>query len=195
MRRDNDAYYTPTEALLPLVLHVPELRRARVLEPCSGGHALSDGLRAHGCDVRTNDLDPKCHADSNADAAWSRSWEASGPLGPRRQWVVTNPPFLKALPILLEALQWATEGVAFLLRLSFLEPTDDRGVVLGVQPPSDLIVIPRISFTGDGHTDQVTCAWMVWQKDRPSGRRSIVVVPKHVMSSPPSDGTTQLSLV
>lgn len=58
----------------------------------------------------------------------------------------------------------AIVGVAMLLRLSYLEPTKDRGHWLNDHPPTQMIVLPRISFTGDGKTDSVTCAWMIWHK-------------------------------
>jgi hypothetical protein len=35
---------------------------------------------------------------------------------------------------------------------------------LAEHPPTKLIVLPRISFTGDGKTDSVTCAWYVWER-------------------------------
>ena len=41
----------------------------------------------------------------------------------------------------------------------------DRGAWLNEHPPTTLIVLPRISFTGNGKTDSVTCAWMVWEKN------------------------------
>ena len=52
--------------------------------------------------------------------------------------------------------------MAFLLRLSFLEPTLTRREFLRANPPKRVIVLPRISFTGDGRTDSVTCAWLIW---------------------------------
>lgn len=51
-----------------------------------------------------------------------------------------------------------------LLRVSFLEPCNDRAEFLAAHPPR-LFVLPRISFTGDGKTDNVTCAWYVWDKE------------------------------
>jgi hypothetical protein len=63
-----------------------------------------------------------------------------------------------------------------LLRLSFLEPTRERGPWLAANPPDLVIVLPRISFTGDGKTDSVTCAWMIWDKDIKD--RGIVVSPR-----------------
>ena len=57
-------------------------------------------------------------------------------------------------------------GVAFLLRLSFVEPTNERGDWLEKNPPTGRITLPRYSFTGDGRSDSVTAEWMIWHKDR-----------------------------
>jgi hypothetical protein len=38
-----------------------------------------------------------------------------------------------------------------------------------------MLILPRISFTGDGKTDSVTVAWVIWDK---SGESWIKVVPK-----------------
>ena len=51
---------------------------------------------------------------------------------------------------------------------------EGRGAWLAAYPPTTLIVLPRISFTGDGNTDSATCAWFVWDRDAASQR--IVVV-------------------
>ena len=54
-----------------------------------------------------------------------------------------------------------------LLRLSWLEPCNDRAQIFRADPPVRLIILPRISFRGPGgrgkgRTDSVTSAWMVW---------------------------------
>lgn len=82
----------------------------------------------------------------------------------RPDWIITNPPFNKAFSILTMALS-RCENVAMILRLSFLEPTKTRGIFLSITPPSGLIILPRMSFTEDGKTDSVTCAWMIWSKE------------------------------
>lgn len=139
-------------------------------------------LRAAGIEVITNDINPSSDAEFHSDAAYGPSWRQWAP-----KWVVTNPPFVKARDIFEHAHANATDGVALLLRLSFLEPTDDRGELLWRLPPDELIVLPRISFTGDGNTDSVTCAWMIWHKANP--RRRILVIPK------PAEPTQQADLL
>jgi hypothetical protein len=66
-----------------------------------------------------------------------------------------------------------------LLRLSFLEPTFERQDLLIDNPPDAMIVLPRYSFTGDGKSDSVTCAWMVWGEDIPYDGHGIFIQKKH----------------
>jgi hypothetical protein len=80
-----------------------------------------------------------------------------------------------AFKILTNAL-FTCKKVAMLLRLSFLEPTRERGPWLAKNPPDLVIVLPRISFTGDGKTDSVTCAWMIWDADIEN--RGVIVSPR-----------------
>ncbi len=155
-RRPLDAYFTPTWATQEL------LKRVRitgmVLEPCVGDGAISDVLRESGCRVITNDLDHNRAADSHFDATDTRGWNGL----PGIDWVISNPPFGVAPKILPIAIMGVRVGMAMLLRLSYLEPCEGRAGWLAENPPAQLIALPRISFTGDGKTDSVTCAWMVW---------------------------------
>lgn len=158
MRRAWDAYFTPSSAVDEL-LRVVDIR-GRVLEPSSGDGAIARPLIAHGCEVLTNDLNPAMPSLMHGDATDPAWWKK----GKGVPWVVGNPPFSLASTIVPLAFQHASEGVAMLLRLSWLEPCADRVDFLVKHPPTTLLVIPRISFTGDGKTDNVTCAWMVWSK-------------------------------
>jgi hypothetical protein len=153
VRRDLDFYPSRHWAMETLSRRIP-IRD--IAEPCVGTGDLIRGRS----DVRwTNDVDPRHDAMFRLDASSPAAWSEFPPV----PWVVTNPPFNVAHQILACALAHASEGVAFLLRLSFLEPADSRGEFLARHPPTRLIVLPRISFTGDGKTDSVTCAWMVWK--------------------------------
>jgi hypothetical protein len=174
MRRDLDFYETPQWATRVLLEELP-IRgmgdMVTILEPCHGEGAITRELLSAGHQVQTNDVNPSTDADTHLDAAYGPNWRKWYP-----HWVITNPPFIKAREIFRHAYDHAKEGVALLLRLSFLEPTDDRGELLWRLPPDELIVLPRISFTGDGNTDSVTCAWMIWHKQYQ--RRRIQVIPK-----------------
>lgn len=158
--------------------------RGFVLECCVGNGDIarelqgSDGRPRHL--VLTNDLDTKRPAEQHGDATDRHWWDEQ-----TVNWVVTNPPFNVAPKIVPLAVEKAFNGVAMLLRLSYLEPCAGRMRWLAEHPPTKQIVLPRISFTGDGKTDSVTCAWFVWE--RGAVGQSIEIVP------PTPDG--QLSLL
>lgn len=178
-RRKNDFYETPEWATHVLVESVPMLLEAGViLEPCNGDGAISSVLKAttH-AKIITNDYDLARDADGHVDATESELWTAYRDYHVEAEkWVVSNPPFKHAFEITKHAVECATGGVAMLLRLSFLEPTKKRGLWLAQNPPTKLIILPRISFTGDGRTDSVTCAWMVWEKGLLA--QDIEIIPK-----------------
>lgn len=155
-RRRLDAYYTPHEMIDPLEFFYPELWGMRVIEPCCGDGAISDQFP----DCYASDIDPFALANS-----WSVErfcgYDATVHGYPECDAFVTNPPFNQAIDI-LKNLRRQSNFVALFLRLTFLEPTQDRGEYLVANPPDHLIVCPRVSFTGDSKTDSVTCAWMIW---------------------------------
>ena len=175
-RREFDYYPTPawmTEALLRRC-HVFD-----VLEPCAGDGAIVRVLADHGISSWTNDIDPSRDTFWHVDATREASWEVFGTERYTGQghyfWTVTNPPFNLAGQIVPLAVR-RNLPAAFLLRLSWLEPTDARQRFLEKHPPTRLIVLPRHDFKGKGSTDSVTSAWFIW--DEGSGRRGIEVVTK-----------------
>jgi hypothetical protein len=166
MRRRLDQYFTPASATEELQKQI-DFSSSWVLECCNGDGGISKVLRT--AVTKTNDIDPDLDATYHLDAAKAESWKQF-PAG--AHWVVSNPPFNQAPLIVPLALDYTEVGIAMLLRLSFLEPVENRGVWLNFYPPTNLIVLPRISFTGDGKTDNVTCAWMIWRK----GQRGTITV-------------------
>ena len=164
MRRTLDNYPTPGQLTRALLTRVSI--EGVVLEPCAGARQIADVLQSHALIERVlmNDINPAYGYDLRDNAADPKAgiWR----LQP--DWVVTNPPFNQAMPILANAWDAALVGVAFLLRLSFLEPTNGRSAWLDAHAGylSDLVVFgsPRPSFTGDGRTDSATVAWMVWRR-------------------------------
>ncbi len=166
-RRKLDQYFTPAHATYELLKHI-YVQTRQVLECCNGDGGISGPLANYGAILKTNDIDPELRADYHTDASDPRSW-----LGVDTDWVISNPPFNLAPQIIPLAYEYANTGIAMLLRLSYLEPCESRvkssrrGLWLQQHPPSKLIVLPRISFTGNGKTDNVTCAWFVWEKANP----------------------------
>lgn len=178
MRRQNDFYPTPQWATSELASRVSI--RGNVFECCVGDGAIANALRGDRAFLYTGDIDPYWSPMVCGDALDKQFWDdaeervrSDYDFDVDIDWVVTNPPFNAAAQIVPIAFNRAAKGIAMLLRLSYLVPTEDRGAWLNSHPPTDLIVLPRISFTGDGKTDSVTCAWMVWDK-RASGQ-SIVI--------------------
>lgn len=154
MRRVNDYY--PSSCHMRRVLGDFVDVSGTVAEPCVGSGDLLCGD-----ELWTNDIDERRQATYHLDASKWSSWE----LFQKVDWVITNPPFDVAFEILRLANARAVKGVALVLRLSFLEPTEQRRDYLINNPPKKVIVMPRYSFTADGKTDNVTCAWMVWGDD------------------------------
>lgn len=177
VRRDADFYPTPAWMTRALLARLPGLRTMRILEPCCGDGAIVRELT--GPHVVTNDIvaRPPLTPDFMIDATARGSWQAFRRFSPI-ELVITNPPFDQAFDIAQHALEFADRGVVLLLRLSWLEPTADRGPWLAVHPPERVIVLPRHDFRGNGHTDSVTSGWMVWSKGQPLGRKGVEVVTK-----------------
>lgn len=88
----------------------------------------------------------------------------------RPDWVISNPPFTAAGEIVWRALRAEPRaGVAMLLRCTFGEPCNSSPQAprngrlwLPAHPPTAILMLPRISFTGDGHTDSAPCWWFLW---------------------------------
>lgn len=160
MRKHLDAYYTPESAVQALLRHYPSIYDSWTLEPCCGTKNISRQLK----NCITADIDSSVNPMICANMALREGWNEVESAYGLCDWVVTNPPFSHALEIAQLGLEHCQVGMALLLRLSFLEPTYKRQEWLHLHPPSQLIVLPRISFTGDGKTDSVTCAWMIWKK-------------------------------
>jgi hypothetical protein len=133
--------------------------RGTVMECCSGDGSIANELQKVGLDVRTNDIDPTRPADYHVDAAT---------LTHECDWTITNPPYQMplCLDIVRQQIRQSRSGVAMLLRLSFLEPTKARGPFWQDHPLTRLLVLPRYSFTGDGKSDSVTTAWMIWDRSK-----------------------------
>jgi hypothetical protein len=174
-RQPLDFYPTPgllTWALLKSHGFVAWHNQATVLEPCNGEGAISDVLKESGLFrlVDTADIDPAKVKPATAIGATSFTMDATDPGAwsrmARYDWIITNPPYNQAPAILPLALDNCRVGMAMLLRLSYLEPCDNRARWLQEHPPAKLIVFnPRPRFRADtGGTDSVTSAWFIWHR-------------------------------
>jgi hypothetical protein len=168
-RRRLDQYETPPHYVAPLLRHIGSLAGLSVYEPCVGKWHLARFLTACG-NLCTNDLDPACSATFHEDACTAKAWPTRNDVDDVIDWTITNPPFSDELRILQHALN-SSCNVAFLARLSFLEPTKSRATFWDQHPPTDVIVLPRYSFRlndqGQRQTDNVTCCWVIYRQGRP----------------------------
>lgn len=174
-RRELDKYHTRDEWITRQLLERVDISGS-VMELCVGEWDIFNVLRPNLniTSLYSNDIDPNVQAGYNFDATQGITYNPYGqfPCFPSVDWYITNPPYNAAAKIIPLAYEHARVGIAMLLRLSYLEPCTKtrrkdgvkRGYWLAKNPPTDLIILPRYSYTGDGKTDSVTCAWMVWDK-------------------------------
>lgn len=157
-RRENDRYLTPPMATQALMQEFPGISGQLLLDPCCGDGRMARQLQTRFLRHLTNDV---CDADGR-DATLPRTWEqwAQWRRSVTTAWVVTNPPFAWASAIVAQAIE-AGFHAAFLLRITWLEPTKDRQWIAR-RPPTAMLVLPRVDFIGDGGSDGATCAWMIW---------------------------------
>jgi predicted RNA methylase len=162
-RRPFDFYETPPHYVHALLHVIGPMKGKVIYEPCVGKGHIASRLTNGGATLYTNDLDPKRKAKWHRDATLAASW---GELG--FDWVITNPPFMHEQAILEQALAFG-KNVAFLARLSFLEPTRSRRAFWRRHRPKlEVIVLPRYSFRpnaeGKRQTDSMTCCWLIWRE-------------------------------
>lgn len=182
-RHSFDRYDSPHWFLTQLIKYLKV--EGIVGEPCKGSGNLSD-LFPYINDVSchwTNDLDPSVDdADFYLDAADAKSWEKF----PDADWIITNPPFNVAFPILENAYNHARIGVAMFLRLTFQEPTEERAKWLFSHPRYLDLVYPRFKFRKgkDGRswqTDSVPIIAMVWRKDTSKQLSPVSIPQSHIL--------------
>jgi hypothetical protein len=172
------------ETMAPLTLALLSIEDVggSVVEPCAGPGAMARILVADGrfTSILTNDINPAYSTDYTGDAKDPRAAVWQRPFG----WCISNPPFADAADILRLAWAHCGVGVAFLLRVTFSEPTKGRGQWLvdasDSMTRSMTFGSPRPDFTGDGG-DSATTAWFVWRKgwswDRLGIARPFVFLP------------------
>lgn len=174
-RIENDFY--PTRDATALTRRLKEVVniRGQVFCPTAGDGAIANEFYGS----ITNDLHPYegFECDYQIDATLPELWEVVDADG-GFDWAVENIPFSLAPKILPLALEHARVGVAFLLRLSYLEPCGDRATWFqehADQMVAQIVFNPRPKFRSDtSGTDSFTVIWLVWRKDWSWEDRGIV---------------------
>lgn len=132
------------------------------LDCCAGkgtsAKALAEKSRLR---VITNDINPDLSTDYHQDVSIQLGWQRL----PDADWVISIPPYTMAPIIIPLAYEKVKKGIIMLLKLSYLEPYQDRVEWLVEQPPTKLICIPRILSAKKRDIDSIALAWFVWLKD------------------------------
>ena len=182
-RDDLDRYYTPEWATRLLVDYLGGDLAGSVWEPACGADWIGRVLRMHSGINRYlgTDIDPDAIA-GRWDRGYSelvRWWgpfdflnDSSSP-GCKANWIVTNPPYNTptgtATDFVRKAIEYRSEGnvqnIAMLLRLSWMEPCDERKDIWSQTPPSDVLVLPRVHYVGAGNSNSQTSAWFIWRRN------------------------------
>lgn len=169
IRRPLDAYMTAPWQVAALIDNLPELKQGgSVWCPCVGDGSLMRALQHYAPRLglyTTSDINKKRKADFHGDATNEDHWWAMvDATEDIPNWVIENFPFNVEHLILPHAVQIARKGVVAMARVSFTEPTRNRGPWLKDHPYQKRITLERHSFTGNGKTDSATTDWLIWAK-------------------------------
>ncbi len=177
---------TPPWATRALMSHVldplPDPGVMSCWEPCAGLGHMADVLRETFDTVRASDV--YCYpVESGGDSgrfeidAFDFLDEQAIVRAPEVDWIITNPPFSKASAMLSHALVKARIGVAFLLRMQWLEGETRFREVYAERAPS--LVAPFVERVPmcEGGVDlegstATMYAWFVWLREPDAWRRS-----------------------
>ncbi len=130
---------------------------------CCAGEVSSAKVLAEKTRLRviTNNINPDLSTDYHQDVSIQVGWQRL----PDVNWVISTPPYSKAPTIIPLAYEKVKTGIIMLLKLSYLEPCQDRVEWLIEQPPTKLICIPQILSSNKRDSDSTALAWFVWLKD------------------------------
>ena len=156
-----DAYYTPDAvATACLATIADDIHWQATLEPHAGGGAFVRAAMALDSAVMATDINPEAAGLSQGVASWVGDFLT---FDGSPAWTIGNPPFNDAERHVRHALDISRTGVAFLLRLAFLE-SSARVPFWTAHPPAEVYVFSRRpSFTG-GKTDACPYGWFIWRR-------------------------------
>jgi hypothetical protein len=150
-RRPQDKYYTPAEAVAPLLVHLPP--RTRFVEPCAGDGRLVRHLEAagHSC-VDAFDIAPEHESVRPGDALELLNFSADA--------AITNPPWTRPL---LHALieHWRVQMPTwFLFDAEWMHTRQSAPFMRYCQR---IVSIGRVKWIeGSKMTGKDSCAWYLF---------------------------------
>ena len=166
--RGLDAYFTPYEAIWPLIDLEPNMPR-RLWEPAAGDGRIVRCLKQAGFNVIASDLADYHTRDVKIETGIDYL-KAICPDDVRG--IVTNPPYKLATPFVRKAINEVPYS-AWLLRLNFLE-AENRFRFFKENPPARVLVSSRrlpmmhqLGWDGPLSTSNTCFAWFVWDASVP----------------------------
>lgn len=154
-REKDDYYATPvscTDALLSV-----ESFDGSIWECCCGEGHISKRLIKQGFVVESTDLVDRGFGQSNVDVLFETK---------KRQNIVSNPPYKLATEIVRHTQDLAERKIAMLLKLTFLEGIERKGLFLDHPPARIWVFSRRASLMKNGRTyrgGMMALAWFVWE--------------------------------
>jgi hypothetical protein len=176
-----DRYYTPVSATEPLLAYLGDRLAGKVHEPCCGADWIGRALRTH--EPVTHYLGTDIDRGRGADMP-ARDFLVEEPFA-GVDWYVSNPPFvikvdgqtIMASDFVKKMLATGA-SVAMLLRLTMLEPCKDRAKILFDDPPTDLLILPRVHYINANNQNNCTSAWFIWDREHGEKGRTLTTWPR-----------------
>lgn len=140
-----------------------ELANKQVLEPAANRGYMVRVLEETGANVIGSDIHDYGHGFPVRDFINDEFDKVD--------WVITNPPFIKAKEFFLKAKEVAKEGIAIFARIQWIEGKDRYNYIFSMFPPSAIIVHPQRISLVPGRIDPTTngptmYAWYVWDLEQ-----------------------------
>lgn len=171
-----DDFPTPPWATRALLEHVigRDMSARTCLEPACGAGHMSKVLAEYFGAVTSRDVADYGYGELG-DYLHIRSSEP-------HDWVITNPPFKLGEQFILQALDTAQEGAAFLVRTTFIESVGRYNRLFAINPPSIFAqFVERVPMV-KGRLDQSASTatgycWLVWEKQKTAQTKVIWIPP------------------
>lgn len=174
-----DLFCTPpwaTRALLEYAMPVPkaELQLRTCWDPCAGQGHMSEVLWEYFGAVHSSDVFDYGGGYHVGSFVGVGPDVAQCPMQP--SWIVMNPPFNLAEEFVERALYEAVDGVAVLIRTTWLETHGRYDNLFSKRPPTTVALfaerVPMVKGRWDPQASTATAyCWIVWNLER-SARRS-----------------------
>lgn len=175
-RHPLDAYDTPPWATRVLLEYAGARLNGLAWECCAGAGAIVDVLETHDPIQRVFASDFAPRRDDVVEHDFLRRRYLDSGISRRPDHIVTNPPYLVKQPdhtlddtaadFVKRATDIAVTSVWMLLRWAWLEPVDERVEFLQENPPTDIVVIPRVHFHGAPRNNNGCSAWLGWERGK-----------------------------